>query len=88
MAALPAEKARDPKKPIGSIGSLARSSQATKAATSSGADQQRAEHLGAAPAGLVAAHQPPHEAERAAGDEGEPADVEVACRSRSSPTCG
>ena len=34
MAALPAEKARERKKPIGSIGSLARSSQATKAATS------------------------------------------------------
>ena len=34
MAALPAEKARERKKPIGSIGSLVRSSQATKAAMS------------------------------------------------------
>src|SRR3954451_21654011 len=34
MAALPAEKARERKKPIGSIGSLGRSSQATKAAMS------------------------------------------------------
>ena len=62
IAALPAEKARERKKPIGSIGSGARSSQATKARDEQRAGQQRAEHLGAAPAGLVAAHEPPHDA--------------------------
>ena len=77
MAALPAEKARERKKPMGSIGSRARSSQATKAAISTRAEDERAEHLGAAPAGLVAAHERPHEAEHAAGDQGEAADVEA-----------
>ena len=64
-AALPAENARARKKRIGSIGARARSSQATNAATSSAPPAQRADHLGAAPAGQVAAHEPPDEPEDA-----------------------
>ena len=42
----------------------ARSSQATNAATQQRAGGERADHLGAAPAGGVAAHEPPDDAER------------------------
>ena len=65
IAALPAEKARERKKRIGSIGARARSSQATNAASSATPPTSAPTHLGAAPAGAVAAHESPHEAERA-----------------------
>ena len=66
IAALPAAKPRERKKRIGSIGSAARSSHATNAATSSAPASQRAEHLRAPPACAVAAHQGEDDAERAA----------------------
>ena len=47
-----------------------------------------AEHLGAAPAGVVAAHQSPDEAEDAAADQRQPGQVERASRGRGSPGSG
>ena len=66
------------KKRIGSIGSRARSSQATNAMPSSSAAAERADDLGAAPARRVAAHEAPHDAERRARDEPQPGQVERA----------
>ena len=77
IAALPAENGRERNSRIGSIGSGARRSQSTNATASSTPDGQRRDHLGAAPAGRVAAHQPPHDPERGAGDQRQAGDVEA-----------
>ena len=69
IAPLPAAKARERKKPSGTIGAGARHSQPTNSAEQRGAGGQGAGHLGAAPAGGVAAHQAPHHAEHAGRDE-------------------
>ena len=76
IAALPAENARERKKPIGSIGWRARSSHATKAAMSTTPGRTRGGPRGC-PAGLVAAHEGPHEPQRAAAHQREAAEVEL-----------
>ena len=62
IAALPDENGREANSPIGSIGSAARRSHSTNATASSAPDGQRRDHLDAAPAGRVAAHEPPNDA--------------------------
>ena len=68
------------KKRIGSIGSRARSSQMTNAATSTRADRQGDDDLRARPALAVAADEAPDDAEEAGADEREPAQVEARAR--------
>ncbi len=84
IAALPAENPRERKSRIGSIGSRARRSQATKTASSTppAASEPITSRL-PHPASLDA-HEAPDDAERGRGDEHEPADVERALPGRSS----
>ena len=69
LAALPAEKARDANSRGGSIGWRAAPLDDDERDQQRHPAGERADHLGAAPAGVVAAHQPPHDAERGAGDQ-------------------
>ena len=72
---MPEAKARDWKKRIGTIGALARNSQATKAAARS-VPAPSAANLKAVPTGRVAAHKAPHQAERGKGDQRQAREIE------------
>ena len=87
IAALPAENARERKKRIGSIGSRRAPLPGDEAATRSAPGGERADHLGAPPAGGVAAHEPPDDAERAGRDERRGRAGRARCRRRSSRAC-